>query len=94
MSLTGLPVVEGQDLERGGPASADEAERAAGHRRAAGVHTATARHRYATTHTAALSLFVCLSVRPEPRSLRRPSTRTHSSIPGLKAGVHARVRPF
>ncbi len=32
MLLTGLPVVEGQDLERGGPTPAGEAERAAGNR--------------------------------------------------------------
>ena len=58
---TGLPVVEGQDLERGGPASAGEVERAAGNRRAAGLHSAPARHRYADTHCRSLSL--CLSVR-------------------------------
>lgn len=58
---TGLPVVEGQDLERGGPASAGKVERAAGNRGAAGLHSAPARHRYADTHCRSLSL--CLSVR-------------------------------
>ncbi|XP_072740225.1 voltage-gated potassium channel subunit beta-2 isoform X1 [Ciconia boyciana] len=41
----GIPVAEGQDPERGGPAAAGEAEGAAGHRRAPGVHPAPARHR-------------------------------------------------
>lgn len=59
---TGLPVVEGQDLERGGPASAGEVERAAGNRGAAGLHSAPTRHRYADTLCRSLSF--CLSVRP------------------------------
>lgn len=59
---TGLPVVEGQDLERGGPASAGEVERAAGNRGAAGLHSAPTRHRYADTFCCSLSF--CLSVRP------------------------------
>lgn len=67
---TGLPVVEGQDLERGGPASAGEVERAAGNRGAAGLHSAPTRHRYADTLCRSLSF--CLSVRPSasdgPRS--------------------------
>lgn len=62
MFSTGLPVVEGQDLERGGPASAGEVERAAGNRGAAGLHTAPTRHRYADTLCCSLSF--CLSVRP------------------------------
>ncbi|KAM4646837.1 voltage-gated potassium channel subunit beta-2 isoform 3-T3 [Amazona ochrocephala] len=41
----GIPVAEGQDPERGGPAAAGEAEGAAGNRRAPGLHPATARHR-------------------------------------------------
>lgn len=63
--LTGLPVVEGQDLERGGPTPAGEAERAAGNRWAAGLHAAAAGHRYAwPKDTLPLSLFlsVCPSV--------------------------------
>lgn len=67
---TGLPVVEGQDLERGGPTSAGEVERAAGNRGAAGLHSAPTRHRYADTLCRSLSF--CLSVRPSaserPRS--------------------------
>lgn len=59
---TGLPVVEGQDPERGGPASAGEVERAAGNRGAAGLHSAPTRHRYADTLCRSLSF--CLSVRP------------------------------
>lgn len=70
MFLTGLPVVEGQDLERGGPASAGEVERAAGDRGAAGLHAAPTRHRYADALCRSLSF--CLSVRPSasdaPRS--------------------------
>lgn len=62
MFSTGLPVVEGQDLERGGPASAGEVERAAGNRGAAGLHSAPTRHRYADTLCCSLSF--CLSVRP------------------------------
>lgn len=59
---TGLPVVEGQDLERGGPASAGEVERAAGNRGAAGLHSAPTRHWYADALCRSLSF--CLSVRP------------------------------
>lgn len=58
---TGLPVVEGQDLERGGPASAGEVERAAGNRGAAGLHSAPTRHWYADALCCSLSF--CLSVR-------------------------------
>lgn len=68
---TGLPVVEGQDLERGGPASAGEVERAAGNRGAAGLHSAPTRHWYADALCRSLSF--CLSVRPSasdgPRSV-------------------------
>lgn len=70
MFSTGLPVVEGQDLERGGPASAGEVERAAGNRGAAGLHSAPTRHWYADALCRSLSF--CLSVRPsasgDPRS--------------------------
>lgn len=59
---TGLPVVEGQDLERGGSSSAGEVERAAGDRGAAGLHSAPTRHRYADAFCCSLSF--CLSVRP------------------------------
>lgn len=72
---TGLPVVEGQDLERGGPASAGEVERAAGNRGAAGLHSAPTRHWYADALCRSLSF--CLSVRPSasdrgPRSATLP----------------------
>lgn len=69
---TGLPVVEGQDLERGGPASAGEVERAAGDRGAAGLHSAPTRHRYADAFCRSLSF--CLSVRPSASDRPRSTT--------------------
>lgn len=80
---TGLPVVEGQDLERGGPASAGEVERAAGNRGAAGLHSAPTRHRYADTLCCSLSF--CLSVRPSASD--RPRSAPLSQLSGLTLGV-------
>lgn len=72
MFSTGLPVVEGQDLERGGPASAGEVERAAGNRGAAGLHSAPTRHWYADALCRSLSF--CLSVRPSASDAPRSAT--------------------
>lgn len=80
---TGLPVVEGQDLERGGPASAGEVERAAGNRGAAGLHSAPTRHRYADTLCRSLSF--CLSVRPSASD--GPRSATLSQLTGLTVVV-------
>lgn len=80
---TGLPVVEGQDLERGGPASAGEVERAAGNRGAAGLHSAPTRHRYADTICCSLSF--CLSVRPPASDA--PRSAALSLLSGLTVGV-------
>lgn len=83
MFSTGLPVVEGQDLERGGPASAGEVERAAGNRGAAGLHSAPTRHRYADTLCRSLSF--CLSVRPSASD--GPRSATFLQLCGLTVGV-------
>lgn len=80
---TGLPVVEGQDLERGGPASAGEVERAAGNRGAAGLHSAPTRHWYADALCRSLSF--CLSVRPSASD--GPRSATLSQLSGLTVGV-------
>lgn len=80
---TGLPVVEGQDLERGGPASAGEVERAAGNRGAAGLHSAPTRHWYADALCRSLSF--CLSVRPSASD--GPRSATLWGLSGLTGGV-------
>lgn len=80
---TGLPVVKGQDLEWGGPASAGEVERAAGNRGAAGLHSAPTRHRYADTLCRSLSF--CLSVRPSASD--GPRSAAPMQLPGLTVRV-------
>ncbi|CAM9739991.1 unnamed protein product, partial [Bubo scandiacus] len=76
----GIPVAEGQDPERGGPAAAGEAEGAAGHRRAPGLHPAPARHRLVPAQRGRQ---LCLAGRLQ----RRPADGEHRRHPGAPEAV-------